>query len=430
LYLIDVLIFLTWIYAYRIKPIQKPPMRRLVAFILVMAVMSEVAACIRLGSLKTFYFIPRMLLAGSLFFSAQRIIRTRQDLEAVLKAALPGVIITALLVVMTSLPPTRGLAQHVFSIPFLDPSAASVERWFELRYGEAARGHSLVGVSILSAAFLNTMWPLLLLLWRKSRLGIRTRNLLISTLVLVPVAVVMTYSRGAILGLSLILFTSLFFASKIRRPVVLGLGLALLFFSWVGWESRYFYFQRITQTTRAALEDPYSNYSLDQRLFAYADPFRNVISHPLNFFLGYGLGYWRPWRFHMPVETGGDSTGYIRYVHAVFSAAYYSYGLLAAFAYMLLLLNGFRMTWRFARRAQNSFSGLYAQALLAGLSGFLSWFMLGHAAVSQPRGAMLLFLVFGMAASLPNFIPEARTSAFSHQRGCTGVKPLQGRVGI
>jgi len=79
---------------------------------------------------------------------------------------------------------------------------------------------------------------------------------------------------------------------------------------------------------------------------------------------------------------------------------------------------------------QNSFSGLYAQALLAALSGFLSWFMLGHAAISQPRGAMLLFLVFGMVASLPNFITEARASAFSAQRGYTGVRPVQGRVGI
>ena len=49
------------------------------------------------------------------------------------------------------------------------------------------------------------------------------------------------------------------------------------------------------------------------------------------------------------------------------------------------------------------FSSQLSRLLIIVLIGFVSWFSFGHAAVSQPRGAMLMFFVFGLVVSQLNF---------------------------
>jgi len=95
--------------------------------------------------------------------------------------------------------------------------------------------------------------------------------------------------------------------------------------------------------------------------------------------------------------------------HAAFAASYYGYGLFAALTYVVLLLRALWITVRHIYQPENEFASSYSRALFAGMMGFLSWFLLGHAAVSQPRGAMLLFLVFGLVAAQPGLsvLPKA-----------------------
>ena len=89
--------------------------------------------------------------------------------------------------------------------------------------------------------------------------------------------------------------------------------------------------------------------------------------------------------------------------HAVFASATFGYGMLAAVAYVFLLIGTFRITWGYAWRSKNDFLKLFSRALLAGLFGLAGWFVQGPAAVSEPRGAMLLFFIFGLAAAQSNF---------------------------
>ena len=156
LYAIDFLAFLTWVYASRIPSTRRYPLQGLVVFILVMMVISEFIAGIQLGTLlQPTYLIARTLLAISLFFSTTRIVQNKQDLMNLIKAGLLGVLITATLMITSSLPQTQAIiARRVFSISVLLPSADNVAA----KYGSAGiamRGQSLVGISILSAAFLN-----------------------------------------------------------------------------------------------------------------------------------------------------------------------------------------------------------------------------------------------------------------------------------
>ncbi len=408
-YAIDFPALLTWLYARQLPSTRRYPLRGIVVFILLAMVMSESVAALLLGTLlEPTYLVTRILLAMSLYFSIPKILQNESDLEAVIKAGLLGAVITAGLMIASSLPETRGMVvSYVFSNPFLTLSSSGLVA----RYGladladRAMRGQSLVGVSIVSGAFLNTLWPLLFLLRTNKALGWMWRIALTLAMILIPVAVVMSYSRGAILGLLFIAIVGLLLNSnKVRQPIVVGVGLSIMMFSWVGWDSEYFMFSWLEEKTLYQFANPYASQDTTERLFAYSQPFDHVIQHPEFLFFGQGLAR---------DKVGGNflTEGYDAANHAVFAEAYYAYGMLAAIAYVLLLVGGLGISWGNALRSKNEFSTVFSRAMLASLFGFASWFMLGHAAVSQPRGAMLLFFVFGLVAAQSNFVnsPEPIT---------------------
>jgi hypothetical protein len=406
IYVVDFPAFITWYYARQINNTPKRyPLQGLVIFILTIAVISELIAGIRLGTLlQPVYIIVRTALAVSLFFSTSKIIQSKSDLLQIMKAGLLGAVITALFMVMTSLPPTRGLAIRILSIPFLDPSANRVASYFEGAEGMGARGQSLVGVSILSGAFLNTIWPLLFLLRSDQKLGAQWRIAMIAASVLIPMGVVMSYSRGAIAGLlSVIIIVTVLSSNKVRQPIVLGAGIVLLIFFWVGWDSEYFRFEWLQTKTEYQLQHANESIDMTQRIYSYSEPFDHVFEHPEFLFFGQGFARWK--------VSGNfllDGAYATAASHSVFAAAYYGYGMSVSFAYVLLLIRGIMITWGHAVSSKNDFLTLFARAMFASLSGFFSWFILGHAAVSEPRGAMLLFFVFGLIATQQNFasLPE------------------------
>ena len=398
IYAIDALVLVTILFARQLQPARESKLKPMVVFILLCMLASELAAGIRMRTLlEPVYIIIRIGLAASLFFLAPRIVRNRDDLEYILKAALLGILVTAGLLISTSIPQLRGVVtRYIFSLEFLEPS--SVEQFF-LSSETAIRGRSLVGVSILSGAFLNTFWPLTFLLRRSPGLTRFWKLALIASTILTPIAVVLTYSRGAVLGLFFATIAALFINSgKIRRTVILGVGLAALVFSLVGWDSDLFFFERLETTTESFVENPLDEVSEQERIFAYTEPFQHLVENPEFILIGQGFARWKVAGSHL---TEGENAA----THAVFAAAYYGYGMLAAFAYLALIFQAYRLTWWHIVYANDpkSFSSTYSRALLAGLAGFTSWFILGHAGVSEPRGAMVLFLIFGLAAVQNNF---------------------------
>ncbi len=402
LYAIDLLAFITWVSANRIPSTRRYPLRGFVVFILVAMLLSELMGGIRFGTLlQPVYLIARTLLAISLFFSTPKIIQIQSDLDAVIKAGLVGAIITAALMVASSLPQTQGIiARRVFSNSFLMPSAEDVAAAYGYA-GMAMRGQSLVGVSILSAAFLNTLWPLLFLLRANEKLGARWKAAITMAIFLVPLGVVMSYSRGAIAELVMIvLIVVLLNSNKIRQPVVIGVAVSILIFNWVGWGSQYFKFEWLQNKVEYQFAHVEQSADLTHRIYSYFDPFTLLREDPTYIFLGDGLARHK---------IAGASSAASQFVsHAVFSEATYGYGMLAAFAYIFLLIGTFRITWGYAWRSKNDFLKLFSRALLAGLFGLAGWIIQGPAAVSEPRGAMLLFFVCGLVAAQSNFaaVPE------------------------
>ena len=414
LYAIDLLAFMTWVFGNQIPSTRRYPLHGFVIFILIAMFVSELTAGLLLGTLlQPIYLIARTLLAISLFFSTSRIIQSKSDLITLMKAGLLGALVTATLMVTSSLPPTQGLvARRIFSYSFLMPSAENVAAKYGFA-GVALRGHSLVGISILSAAFLNTIWPMLFLLRTDKNLSARWRLATLLAIILIPLGVVMSYSRGAIAGLVMIvLIVVLLNSNKVRGPVVIGVGIMILVFSWVGWGSEYFKFEWLQWKTEYQFANVNTTDDMTARIYSYSDPFQLVLNDPFFIFLGQG-------RARYKISGAPTLLQDITADHAVFSSATYSYGMLAAFAYIALLLGAFRITWRHAWGEKGEFLTTFSRAMLAGLFGFSSWFILGDAAIAEPRGAMLLFFVFGLVTAQSNFadspVPE-RQKEDSHRK--------------
>jgi hypothetical protein len=403
-YFIDGLLLLTFLASLQIRSGVAPrkPFTGIILFLLPLIVISELNGIIITGKpLEPVYEMVRMLIAISLFFSVSRIVQTEDDVLIVAKAMLIGAIVTASLMILTSLPFTRGIVTGtVLSWEFLEPAAEIAVR----KYADTSdpmRGRSLIGVSILSGAFLNVCWPMAAMLYRwHGKVSIAWRKAALVSMSLVPIGIVMSYSRGAILGLLLVITGTLFIGAKqARRGIFVGAMVALVLFSAVGWDSEIFFFERLENRTQAMLENPYEDARETSRLFAYIHPFFHAAKNPEFFVFGRGNTY----------------KSYRIADHAVFAKAYVAYGMIAAFLYLFLVFRVFLLLWSKARRLfkPDPFVQPFAQAIMISMLGMFPWILFGHAAVSSPRGAMLLFLVVGLAASLKNFeqraLPKTKT---------------------
>jgi hypothetical protein len=404
LYLIDVFILVTMYYARSLpKLTYKLPYKNLVQFIFFMILLNELLNGLRIGTLlQPIYLMFRMSLAVSLFFNVSKIIRKPEHLTTILKYGSIGAFITATLLITSSLPMTRGFSTLILSNPILTPNAVSLSTNILEAGDSGIRGSSLIGVSILSGAFLNVIWPLLFLLFTFYKPKGILKYVLYIILALVPVGVIMTYSRGAILALILVLIGIVFFQKGKYRSIVLGLlFVGYVSFSFIGFDSKYFFFDRIVDRTQAALNNPYDDERESERINAYVQPFEHILNNPIYFFIGEGFA--REKVANTEVFEGNNQRG-DRADHAVFAKAYYAYGMITSLMLVLLYLFLMNYTFKFVRKTPNNnlFSSKLTRLLLIVLLGFSSWFSFGHAAVSNPRGTMLMFFVFGLVVSQKN----------------------------
>ena len=414
LYLIDIFILLTMYYARSLpKLTYKTPYKNLVQFILFMILLNELLNGLRIGTLlQPIYLMFRMSLAVSLFFTVSKIIRKPEHLTTILKYALVGAFITTILLITTSLPMTRGFSTIILSNPILTPNAVSLSTNILKATDSGIRGSSLIGVSILSGAFLNVIWPTLFLLLTFFKPKGILKYILFATLVLAPIGVIMTYSRGAILAIILVVIGIVIFQKGNYRFLVIGLLVSgYIGFSFIGFDSKYFFFERIESRTVAALENPYDDERESERIDAYIQPFEHVLNNPIYFFFGEGFA-----RVKVP-NTPDLSSGINRADHAVFARAYYAYGFLTSLSIVFLFFLLANYTFKLIRKTPNTnlFSSKLTRLLFVLLMGFSSWFTFGHAAVSAPRGTMLMFFVFGLVASQRNFyLFEQQTNSKTH----------------
>ncbi|MEM9341980.1 MAG: O-antigen ligase family protein [Pseudomonadota bacterium] len=398
IYLVDVLILML-IFAVPARPPAQAGRLMFagtVTLIMMIAMISEASGALKFGTpLDSAYIAGRTLLAFSVFFLVSNYIRSIHDMQIVLKGAVAGLLVTASLMILTSLPMTRAqVSDLIFSQRFLEPAADSVSGILADSPDRGVRGRTLIGVSIIGASFINACWPLAALLLRWPGHISIWRNVALIASILAPLGVLFSYSRGPILASALIVVAAILLNLRhVRRGIVLPVLVGITIVGSVGIGSQLFYFERLENSFQAIFDNPQHQQSESERLLAYSEPLGHVLNHPSFVLFGEGVA----------VRYSGATSRSDQYgqaTHSVFAVAYYSYGLIAAVLYISLILRSLMHSGHIAISYHRTFNGFIAQAVFLSILALTPWTLLGHAPVSTPRGAMLFFLIIGLATTL------------------------------
>jgi len=224
----------------------------------------------------------------------------------------------------------------------------------------------------------------------------RWRTIAMFACFLAPMGVLMSYSRGPIVGtILIILFTMFWGLKRIKKGIMLPVGFGFILILLVGVNSQIFFFDRLTNRTVAVFDNPLEDERESERLLAYVEPFEHVVEHPSFLVSGQGIAITKS-RTVVPEVADKAS-------HALFAATYYSRGMIAAVLYMFLLGVMFFYTLQHVKGRRSGIGQYYSHALLASVLGIAPWAIFGHAIVSTPRGAMMFFFTLGLLTTLRHF---------------------------
>lgn len=405
-YLIDVLLIATLYYAHRLPlSVKFNPFKGLVHLFVILVIINEIFNGILIGTLlQPVYMVVRMTLAVSMVYLVPKFCFNRKQILQIIRFASLGGLITAALLVLSSLPITRSMSLSVLGNPYLEPNALSVSRHLMEQGGVGIRGSSLVGVSILSGTYLNVIWPLSYLLRDSYEHKALKKHLLSIAILLIFFGVIVTYSRGVLLG-SLLIIIMIFIQrnSRYRGLLISMVILGSSIIGYIGVDSRFFYFDRIAERTEAILDNPYEDERESERLLAYVQPWAHLLDNPSYLLIGEG---WARHKVPGVKAIEGNEVRGERADHALLAAAYYSYGIFGAIVLLYFYFYTFKHTARMQRasRAKSSFAYQLSKTLFLVLLGMSTWIAFDHGAISSPRGAMLMFFVFGLVASLRSIL--------------------------
>lgn len=404
IYFIDILAFLLIILPVQGKLnrwVPKIPISKLVPVYLGTMLISELRGLFEYGVvMEPVYMMVRYLIAVSLFFTIPRLVSRPEHVTHILKGMVLGTLLSAIVVILYSLGPTRSLVvSFLFSNGFLNPGW---QRLLELitifGANEAAmRGRSLVGSATMTAGFLSVTWPIAFITYHKFKQSFFWKRVALATIILAPIAVLMTYGRGAWIMVGVVLFLiAIFGLAGGRKILLMVLVVGSIVVTQIEIDTDLFFFDRIFGQAKVTLDDPLSDVSTTERLLSYVEPFGHLWNNPSWLLAGAGgSGSKLQSRGDLKVQLY-DEIGLA--THSAFSKSYYSFGVVAAVCQVLFVILGFRfIIVRVLRTpAADKDQKIIWQSLLMSWSTYSLWWASGHAMVGAPRGVMLSFLLLGL----------------------------------
>ena len=152
----------------------------------------------------------------------------------------------------------------------------------------------------------------------------------LATIVVAPIAILMTYGRGAwiMVGVVLIL-VSVFGLARGRAIVLIVIVGGLIAAPQLDIDSRLFGHDRVIASAKRTIDDPFSDDSTVERLLSYVQPVTHLIENPTWVLLGAGRTGNRVSRTG---GIGGQLYDEVRLAtHSGFAMAYYSFGVPGAY---------------------------------------------------------------------------------------------------
>lgn len=373
------------------------PFRNLVIIIGLFVILSEFSVLVYGGSLlDAIYVSMRYFLTFSIMFAVPSLIRSRTDVEVVLKGLALALLISSLLMILSSLPQTRRIAVFLFSIPYLEPTNAA-DHLLRGAADSGVRGRTLIGVSILSGTFISIAWPLVAYLrTQRFRLSAFWSIVSLSAVTLSPLAIVVTYSRQAAVGGVLVLLAALVLPlSDLRRsllrPFLLSVGVVMA----VGVGSSLFFFDRYVNRFTASIENPLEDEREAARFLSYVVPFEHVVDHPQFLFVGAGVS----------ASRGSNITidGF-RENHSLLGAGYFTHGMLSTLLLFFLVFVSFRFAnWHRIQAQHLAFVARgWPRSLLLAYLPILPMVAFAPALGNNLRAMYAFMLLLGLLATLRN----------------------------
>ncbi len=402
LYMVDgllVLLFFTALWMPAIAWRQLRPIPLLAGIYTIFVCLSEANGLISYGAFaESAYMMGIFCLAIALVYIVPKMLRTPDNLVVMFKGVLISLLLTSIIVILYSFGATRPVvANSIFAWDFLNPGAERYLEILQMTTGEGAtRGTSLIGASTITAGFLGTMWPLTFLAARWPGIGRRWQHFAVLVSVLAPLGLLATYGRTAWLIVIVIgIMAGIFGFGGGRRKAFILASFCLLIVYLYGEQSDLFMMDRLTVRTKATINAPLGNPEERERFASYFEPFGHLLENPTWLIFGVGRTGERL------VSRGGLETQLFDEMtlatHSAFAMAYYAFGLPSAICQVLLMLSALRLILRRLKDCgKDRQQQLIWQVLLMTWSGLLFWWLSGHAAVGEPRGAMLFFFWFGL----------------------------------
>ncbi len=362
---------------------------------------SEMRGMIEYGTIiESVYMMARYMIAISLFLTIPRLVSHPEHIKLILKGMLVGTIISAVIVILYSMGPTRSLVVNsLFANSYLNPGwQRFLEKLAIYGAGEVAlRGRSLVGAATMTAGFLGVAWPIAFISYAKFKQEVFWGRLAVAAIVLAPIAILMTYGRGAWIIVGVVIFLVAVFGLASGRKILLSVMVAgSIAANQLDIDSDLFYFSRIYDSLKTSIDNPFADASTSERVLSFVEPFDHLIANPLWLVAGAGqTGNKMKNRGKLGNQLY-DELGLA--THSAFAKAYYNFGVAAAICQILFIALSFRFIFFRAlrMRVSNKNQQLIWQSLLVSWCTYSLWWASGHAMVGEPRGVMLSFLLFGL----------------------------------
>ncbi len=354
---------------------------------------------LRMSPLEPIYLLCRTLLHIIAVWSLSGFLRNEQYLKKFFTGLACGVLFTATIASMNSLPITGPWVRaHIFTIDWLKPQRGDYEVDAEIlmKYdkGEAERGDSLLGKSNITGTVLITMLPFLIGAVRNIRLKATAKLIFNAAIIISFFAMLFTYSRAAYLAIAILLFGYLLFErqafSKRFLPLIILAGVII---GAVGVQSTVFKFEFIAN--KFDLSNEKYTYTNQARVYAYTVPFQVIYNNPSYLFRGAGRAD-KKLR-----EKNSEATILELYnaeMHSVFAASIFYRGFLSMLAIFYLYYRLTKTSYDAIKRSkrENNPAQWMAIASVISLMSLLPGWGTDHYIVTKMSMHMHMFLIVAL----------------------------------
>jgi hypothetical protein len=335
LYFVDVLIWAAILSALNVEQPdwdQWTPLPQLVIVYILLTVVSVIRQMWLTGVIiMPFLLLIRHLSGMSLALVVPVLVRTEQDLKAILWSLTLGGLITAIVTSLIAVPLPNNPVRRVFTElrPAQDPNFA--RRIIDFETPEPVRGESLIGGATATGATLIVVWPIILGMY-VSNCFEDHKQLLLLTLILGLAGIAMTYTRAMYfsIGLLLIALPTVIRGQQRRRLVWVFVGLVILvgvFF--LGQSRGFFNFDWIGDKFSRMIADPGEAHSDWARIAAYRNIGPYLLEHPLWLLMGRGVAWFKLYNYGL-IDWFEWADVTVTQNHSAWSRVFYERGLLAA----------------------------------------------------------------------------------------------------